>query len=305
MDYFEVPRPSKEGFCSDKNCPCHDTVILPGEGYLYISQKLIDFRRDCFTYAKLQLKLKQMAESDPLNKLGAGSFVRFLPQGTTSPIMMCKQAAMLRSLDLEVARTDAKYWWKTGLVPFKVTPLAGGGLKNSIYVELSGAARKETKVDPSAFKGKIYRNRKYAFSLNLSEGWMAERKFLDFLHNPKETTFNYKKENLSLSLHVCVTPVDKKTIFNKEHEEHSLLKTLEKTVSQMERKSPPFLLIDKTVDGEKNTVWGEFHSTSIDNSIELFGIIHVLHNGLYYIIKYFGDLALENEVKKILSTFHF
>ncbi|MFA5337435.1 MAG: hypothetical protein WC330_03780 [Candidatus Omnitrophota bacterium] len=127
MDYFEVPRPPKEGFCSDKNCPCHDTVIPPGEGYLYISQKLIDFRRDCFTYAQLQLKLKQMAESDPLNKLGAGSFVRFLPQGTTSPIMMCKQAAILRGLDLEVAQADAKYWWKTGLVPFRETPRLGDG----------------------------------------------------------------------------------------------------------------------------------------------------------------------------------
>ncbi|MDD4955894.1 MAG: hypothetical protein PHP17_07660, partial [Candidatus Omnitrophica bacterium] len=51
-------------------------------------------------------------------------FIRFLPTGTTSPIMMCKQGAILRDLDLNIAASDAAYWWKTGLVPLRVTPQA-------------------------------------------------------------------------------------------------------------------------------------------------------------------------------------
>lgn len=44
--------------------------------------------------------------------------------GTASPIMCCEQGARLRGLDLEIAAADAKYWWETGLVPLRATPLA-------------------------------------------------------------------------------------------------------------------------------------------------------------------------------------
>jgi len=40
------------------------------------------------------------------------------------PILVCEQGAKLRGLDLEVAATDAKHWWKTGFVPLRATPLA-------------------------------------------------------------------------------------------------------------------------------------------------------------------------------------
>ena len=126
MQYFEVPRPSGDGLCSDKACPCPETAIPRGSGYLYISQELVDFRKDCLTYAQLQKKLDNMAKSDPLNNPNSGGFVRFLPAGTTSPIMMCEQGAKLRGLDLKTAGADARHWWKTGLVPLRVTPLAIG-----------------------------------------------------------------------------------------------------------------------------------------------------------------------------------
>jgi len=130
MEYFEVPRPPGNGLCSDKSCPCSETVIPRGSGYLYISQELVDFRRDCLTYAQLQKKLENMAQSDPLKDYSADGLVRFLPVGTTSPIMMCKQGAILRGLDLDVAGADARHWWKTGLVPLRVTPLTIGGAAN-------------------------------------------------------------------------------------------------------------------------------------------------------------------------------
>jgi len=48
-----------------------------------------------------------------------------VPQNLAIPILACKQGATLRGIDLEVAAADAKYWWKTGLVPLRPTPLAG------------------------------------------------------------------------------------------------------------------------------------------------------------------------------------
>lgn len=131
IEYFEVPRPSGDGLCSDKSCPCPETVIPRGSGYLYISQELINFRKDCLTYAQLQRKLDAMAKVDSLNDSSPDGFIRFLPAGTSSPIMMCKQGAILRDLDLNVAASDAAYWWKTGLVPLRVTPKAGSSGNNA------------------------------------------------------------------------------------------------------------------------------------------------------------------------------
>jgi|GEM_PF-1978543 len=130
VEYFEVLRPQGDGLCSDKACPCPETVIPRGSGYLYISQELINFRKDCLTYAQLQKKLDAMAKVDSLNDSSPDGFIRFLPPGTTSPIMMCKQGATLRDLDLGVAASDANYWWKTGLVPLRVTPKAGISTKS-------------------------------------------------------------------------------------------------------------------------------------------------------------------------------
>jgi len=121
--YFEVPRPPEVGRCSDKACPCPEVEIPRGKGYLYISKELVDFRRNCPTYEELQAKLHRMADSDLLGKMGSAGFVRFLPPGTSSPILVCEQGARLRRLDLEVAANDATHWWKTGLVPFRPTPL--------------------------------------------------------------------------------------------------------------------------------------------------------------------------------------
>ncbi|MEI8350035.1 MAG: hypothetical protein WCI77_07765 [Candidatus Omnitrophota bacterium] len=153
MKYFEVPRPAGNGLCSDKNCPCSETVILRGSGYLYISQELVDFRQDCLSYEQLQAKLEAMAKSDPLNNHGSSGFVRFLPPGTTSPIMMCKQGATLRGLDLGVAAADAKYWWKTGLVPLRVTPIATGGMANPENIQSTISQLNES-ASRERFQGK-------------------------------------------------------------------------------------------------------------------------------------------------------
>ena len=121
MEYFEVERPTGDGFCSDDTCPCPPpgTRIPHGSGYLYVSPEVIDFRRDALTLAAARRKLERVQHE-------VDAFVAFGP-GTVAPILMCEQAARRRGLDLEVAAADAKYWWETGLVPLRPTPLVNGG----------------------------------------------------------------------------------------------------------------------------------------------------------------------------------
>lgn len=40
-----------------------------------------------------------------------------------TPTLCCKQAARRRNLDLATAAADAEYWWETGFVPLRPTPL--------------------------------------------------------------------------------------------------------------------------------------------------------------------------------------
>ncbi|GAH84865.1 unnamed protein product, partial [marine sediment metagenome] len=116
--YFECDdRPSGDGVCSDRNCPCPEDKIPRGTGYLYIDQTLVDFRR---TYpsmdsarAVMQRKLESMREP--------GKF--FTATYRIGPILVCEKGAKLRNLDLKIAADDAKIWWETGKVPLRATPL--------------------------------------------------------------------------------------------------------------------------------------------------------------------------------------
>jgi hypothetical protein len=120
MEYFkdETLPDSGDGLCSDNNCPCPEVRIPRGGGYIYISQEIVDFRNTYRTpeaaRAEMQRRFQQM---------GAGGFYRI------GPILVCEQGAKLRNLDLEVAAADAKYWWETGKVPLRATPLADKGHK--------------------------------------------------------------------------------------------------------------------------------------------------------------------------------
>lgn len=102
-DFFEYPKeaiPLEKAFCSDRMCPCPDTEIRRGSGYLFISKAAVDFLKS--------------AKEDPklLNTFGA-----------PVPIIVCKQAATLRKLNLTVAKADAEEWWETGKIPLRCTPL--------------------------------------------------------------------------------------------------------------------------------------------------------------------------------------
>jgi hypothetical protein len=123
MEYFEAPHPlgpERDGYCSDNACPCGypGTRIARGTGYLYISEAAVDFRRDARTPLEVKAKIAHLTLQ--MAKMGT---VLVLDMRATSSILICEQGARLRGLDLEVAAADARYWWETGLVPLRPTPV--------------------------------------------------------------------------------------------------------------------------------------------------------------------------------------
>jgi len=119
MRYMQVSGNHRDpGLCSDNDCPCGSpgATIPRGQGYMYVSQQVVDFRADCPTEAEARAKIDRMSSR-------MGSTVFFGP-GVLAPILMCEQGARKRTLDLEVAAADARHWWTTGQVPLRATPLA-------------------------------------------------------------------------------------------------------------------------------------------------------------------------------------
>jgi hypothetical protein len=128
MEYMELPEanPGRDGLCSDNDCPCgYPGARIPrGSGYIYVSKEVVDFRKDALTVKEAEQKIALM-------RTQSGSFIMF-GQNVIAPTLMCEQGARKRGLDLDVAAADAKYWWKTGLVPLRATPLAGSSGKPSV-----------------------------------------------------------------------------------------------------------------------------------------------------------------------------
>lgn len=134
LRYFEVSRPEGDGLCSDDDCPCGPATRIPrGTGYLYISPDVVDFRRDARSIKDAAKKLQRLQK-----QLGGGLIIA--ASGVFTPVLVCKRGARLRRLDLEVAAADAGYWWETGKVPLRPTPLAGKQSKSE----------KKTAVKPKA-----------------------------------------------------------------------------------------------------------------------------------------------------------
>lgn len=84
---------------------------------MYISKEAVRFRRDCLTLEESQEKIDRKIRS-------SGVLIVVVPQHEIGPVLICKQSAKLIGLDLETAAADAKYWWKTGKVPLRPTPIA-------------------------------------------------------------------------------------------------------------------------------------------------------------------------------------
>ncbi len=119
IEYMEVPRPDDHGLCSDDECPCNPFgVPIPrGEGYIYISHHIVDFRKDCLTVREALNKIQRI-----VNGMGGGASTA--SPGVFSPILVCEKGAKKRGLYLKIAAADARHWWKTGFVPLRPTPKA-------------------------------------------------------------------------------------------------------------------------------------------------------------------------------------
>jgi len=115
--FFEVPVKHEVGHCAEPGCSCGNAGIPKGNGYLYISQQVVDFREDCPTPRNLLYKLNK-ARAD------VGCFESYIPEKHVFyPQLICKQAAIRRQLSLEIAAKDAADWWKTGQAPLRSTPI--------------------------------------------------------------------------------------------------------------------------------------------------------------------------------------
>jgi hypothetical protein len=127
--YFELMRPHGDWLCSDDESPCDPWgVAIPrGSGYLWISEEVVNFRRNARSWTEF-LKKREKTERAAADRMGVQRAsvlfrVMFLGgKGVWTPGLMCEEGARKRGLDMNVAAADAKYWWAAGFVPLRPTP---------------------------------------------------------------------------------------------------------------------------------------------------------------------------------------
>lgn len=105
--------------CSDNECPCTDQrpLVIGRTAYLYISPKVVEFRKDCRSLLEKNMMLEKMA-----SKMGGATL--FVDGGVANPFYLCETGARRRGLDLAVALADAKMVAETGFAPLRPTPKA-------------------------------------------------------------------------------------------------------------------------------------------------------------------------------------
>lgn len=86
LDSFEVKVPNRNGLCSDNNCPCKDTVIPQGNGFIFISEACANFRKDYRTSKSCENKLNELADHfSSQNKV-------YLPtEDTYTAVLVCRK----------------------------------------------------------------------------------------------------------------------------------------------------------------------------------------------------------------------
>lgn len=118
VEYFYQPITSP-AFCSDNQCPCNETPIKKGKGFLYVSKEAVEFRRDARSEKELKAKAAKYIES-----LGGGDRTAVvLDHMMYKAALICETAAKQRGLNLKVAAADASYAWEKSKAPLRATPL--------------------------------------------------------------------------------------------------------------------------------------------------------------------------------------
>ncbi len=130
--YINSPVPLINIACTDPLCPCKDALIPVGEGYLYISETMVEFRNHYQTDAAFFQGLEELNTSNPdlANKLKIDS-------NSLDARLMCEISARNWDLDLNLAALDAKYWWENGEIPLRSTPITGNNKPfNALAIEI-------------------------------------------------------------------------------------------------------------------------------------------------------------------------
>ncbi len=131
IDYFESPRPTGDVACMHGECTCRGAAIAHGTGYLYISEDLVEYRRDARSIEAAETKASREVE-------GTAGAAPSTPGGI-SAALICESAAISMKLDLHVAAADARHWWETGMAPLRATPVITVVEEEVTVVELPAA----------------------------------------------------------------------------------------------------------------------------------------------------------------------
>lgn len=160
--YFEVARPDGDGRCAGEACPSAADAIPRGGGYLYISQQVVDFRRNARSLSESLAKQGRirLQMSDMFDAMA----VMF---GHTGAVLLCEQCARRLNLDLDVAAADARQWWQSGTAPLRATPQAKPAVDKPPTADkpqsvaeprtVAVARKKVVKKGPVARKGTVAR----------------------------------------------------------------------------------------------------------------------------------------------------
>jgi len=119
--------------CADRECPCEGRTIIRGEGYLYLSEEVVDFRYEFHTH------VEAIEEMDRRVREKYGRPVKY--ECRFGPRLFCKKAAQRHKLDLDIAAADARHWWQTGEAPLRSTPIAGSQLAKQERLDRSKSMR--------------------------------------------------------------------------------------------------------------------------------------------------------------------
>lgn len=128
---FETTPFKHDRMMCDKDLCCgNPKVIERGQGYLYVSEQAVEFRKDCPTMEQVKQKLMGIVSS----RLRSGGNPALLMNPDAlweefaeqmDPVPMCEEGARAKKLDLNVAREDAVRWWNKGVAPLRPTPRTG------------------------------------------------------------------------------------------------------------------------------------------------------------------------------------
>ena len=118
--FFEVPVFTfifGTAVCSDDMCPCSNTAISRGEGFMYISEEVVKNRIKAPSHEKA-IELMGKWDREKAWRLGSKGYSPTSGyKDIIYPILACEIGAKRRNINLDIAAADAKHWWETGLLP--------------------------------------------------------------------------------------------------------------------------------------------------------------------------------------------